>query len=152
MIQFVLFFQNFQSNNWFKSKLFCNKSCDNEAKQRLKISQKEELDRERKEKFEKHVNELVLLMRCKNNQLCNEAKPCDSCDRMIKSFKHDLDTKYSRKLGNRKNDGLINNENEESCLQKSIDSPKRSTSQAIDSSSQGLRITRLRKKGLCKVI
>ena len=93
-------FFTFQSNNWFKSKLFCNKSCDNEAKHRLKISQKEELDRERKAKFEKHLNELVLLMRCKNNQLCNETKPCDSCDRIIKSFKQDLDAKYLSRLGN----------------------------------------------------
>ena len=144
-------FSIFQSNNWFKSKLFCNKSCDNEAKHKRKISQKEELDRERKAKFEKHMNELLLLMRCKNNQLCNETKPCDSCDRIIKSFKHDLETKYSRKLGNRKNNDLINKENERSSLQTCIDSQERTTSQAIDSSSQGLRITRLRKKGLFKL-
>ena len=145
-------FFTFQSNNWFTSKLFCNKSCDNEAKHRLKISQKEELDRERKAKFEKHLNELVLLMRCKNNQLCNETKPCDSCDRIIKSFKHDLDAKYLSKLGNTKNEDVINKENEKSSLQKSIDSQERSTSQAIDSPSHGLRITRFRKKGLFKVI
>ena len=147
----IIFF-TFQSNNWFKSKLFCNKSCDNEANHRLKLSQKEELEKERKAKVEKHVNELVLLMRCKNNQLCNETKPCDSCDRIIKSFKHDLDTKYFRKSGKTKNNDLIDKENEKFSSQKCIDSQKRSTSQAIDSSSQGLRITRLRKKGLFKEI
>ena len=97
------------------------------------------------------MNELLLLMRCKNNQLCNETKPCDSCDRIIKSFKHDLETKYSRKLGNRKNNDLINKENERSSLQTCIDIQERTASQAIDSSSQGLRITRLRKKGLFKL-
>ena len=79
-------------------------------------------------------------------------KPCDSCDRIIKSFKHDMDVKYFRKLGKTKNDDLIDKENEKSSSQKSIDDQKRFTSQAIDSSSQGLRITRLRKKGLFKVI
>ena len=51
----------FQSNNWFKSKLFCNKSCDDEAKERFKMSQKQELENETKAKFEKHYANLIVV-------------------------------------------------------------------------------------------
>ena len=112
------------------------------------MSQKQELENEAKAKFEKHVNELSLLMRCRNNPLCNESKPCDKCDKFSKSFKKDLKAKYFRKLANIKSNDLTNNQAEEYGLGLSANRENEIDHQVLGSSSQGMRITRLRQKGL----
>ena len=86
-------------------------------------------------------------MRCKDNPLCNEAKPCDNCDIIVRSLKKDLEAKYFEKLRSKKN----NNDpikNEKSSAQKSTNSQKVSKGSAIDTLGQGLRMTRFRKKGM----
>ena len=112
------------------------------------MSQKQELENEAKAKFEKHVNELSLLMRCRNNPLCNESKPCDNCDKFSKSFKKDLKAKYSCKLANIKSNDLTNNQPEEYSYGKSKNRKNEIDHQVLGSSTQGQRITRLRQKGL----
>lgn len=90
-------------------------------------------------------------MRCKDNPLCSETKPCDNCDIIVRSLKKDLNAKYLEKLRSNKN----NNEplqNEEPSSQQSTNSQKVSKGSAIDTLDQGLRMTRLRKKGIQKFI
>ena len=52
-----------------------------------------------KYKLDQHVEELSLLMRCKNNPLCNSTKPCDSCDNFSKSLKNDLNLRRKIQKG-----------------------------------------------------
>ena len=55
-------------------------------------------------KLDQHVEELSLLMRCRNNPLCNSTKPCDSCDNFSKSLKSDLNLRRKiQKGGNETN-------------------------------------------------
>ena len=50
-------------------------------------------------KLDQHVEELSLLMRCRNNPLCNSTKPCDSCDNFSKSLKNDLNLRRKNQKG-----------------------------------------------------
>jgi hypothetical protein len=95
---------------------------------------------EEKAKFEKHVDELALLMRCKNNPLCIITQPCDKCDKFTKSFKRDFNNRYNQQIANTKvrKDGF-----DESEIDQEI-----TYSQDASDTGQGLRVTRLRRKGL----
>ena len=113
----------------------------------MKILQKEALENEAKAKFEKHLNELSLLMRCRNNPLCNETTPCDNCDKFIKTFKKDLNSRYLRQIADKKGNDLKNDNPEESCFEKSEYHQQEAKCPKIRSSSQGRRVTRFRNKG-----
>ena len=91
-----------QSGNWFKSKLFCEESCDDENKHRLIQSQRLKEEARLNYKLDQHVEELSLLMRCRNNPLCNSTKPCDSCENFSKSLKNDLN--HRSKIQKRENE------------------------------------------------
>ena len=88
-----------QSGNWFKSKLFCEESCDDENKHRLIQSQRQKEEARLAYQLDQHVEELSLLMRCRNNPLCNSTKPCDSCDNFSKSLKNDLNLRRKIQKG-----------------------------------------------------
>ena len=113
----------------------------------MKILQKEALENEAKAKFEKHLNELSLLMRCRNNPLCNETTPCDNCDKFIKTFKKDLNSRYLRQRADKKGNDLKNDNPEESCFGKSEYHQQEAKCLKIRPSSQGGRVTRFSNKG-----
>ena len=103
------------------------------------MCRKQEEEAEYKAKFIKHVDELALLMRCKNNPLCNSTNPCDKCDKFTRSFKKDFNARYNQQIGSTK---LRTDE-----ISKSKIIQERSYNQEIPDAGHGIRVTRLRRKG-----
>ena len=90
-------------------------------------------------------------MRCKNNPLCNAEKLCDNCDTFTKSVKQNFNLRYNQQNGNGKNitPSKFGNypDRSQSCLEESNLNDDEAISSKMLDTSQGFRLTRLRKKG-----
>ena len=100
-----------------------------------------------KYKLDQHVEELSLLMRCRNNPLCNSTKPCDSCDNFSKSLKSDL----NHRLKSQKGRNEINHEIHKSNGLSELNETNHMQFEKLRPGNPGqdveIRLTRNRKRG-----